>query len=353
MKAKTLFLKEILETPLALTHTLAAAQQPAAQIAANLLSGGARRFITLGSGSSFYASAASTYLHNALALPTGTIALSVPTADYSLYPLPLGPADALIGVSASGEIIDLLDLFEREKGKHPLVGITNAPDSTLTTLVTHPLLMAAGKCQVPTTTKTFNTSVLVLDLLWLELLAAQGVEVGYLYQELQTISDLARNCLVEAQTRVPLIAEQLLPCTRFFIFGSGPSWYVAQEAALVFKEIAGLPAEPVQAREMAHGAESVVDEHTGVIAIVSSGPGQAVAREVLDQCRSLGAAVVEAGAEGDLLLPACHDLLSPLISGSPLYILANELALLLGHDPDHPYWETNYLRAARRTGNKK
>ena len=71
---------------------------------------------------------------------------------------------------------------------------------------------------------------------------------------------------------------------------------------------------------------------------------------MLAQCASLGAVTVEVGADANGLqvdVP-CHPLLSPLIYGGPLFVLANELALLRGIDSDHPHWEAGYLQAVRR-----
>jgi glucosamine 6-phosphate synthetase-like amidotransferase/phosphosugar isomerase protein len=159
----TLFLQDILNTPQSLEDTLTALSGEARLVARALLDRGARRFVALGNGSSLYAAAASVYLHNAFAPPTGALTWAAPTGDYALYPAPLSPADALVGVSVSGEIIDLLDLFERLRGRHQLVGITNVAGSSLTRLVDSVLLMKAGTTLVPTSTKTFVASVAALD----------------------------------------------------------------------------------------------------------------------------------------------------------------------------------------------
>jgi glucosamine 6-phosphate synthetase-like amidotransferase/phosphosugar isomerase protein len=127
---------------------------------------------------------------------------------------------------------------------------------------------------------------------------------------------------------------------------------VAQEGALVLKEIANLPAEGVQTREMAQGTTSVVGAGVGVIGVLPPGPGQDAGRRVLAQCAALEAMTVEVGADPNGLqvdVP-CHHLLSPLIYGGPLFVLANELALRRGVDSDHPHWEADYLRAVRRAG---
>lgn len=349
--ADTLFLQDILNTPHSLQATLTQLDTRAHELAEELLAGGARRLVALGNGTSLYASAASVYLHNALVTGTGTLAWAVSTGDYNLYPAPLSCSDALVGVSVSGEIIDLLDLFERLQGRHQLVGITNVADSTLTHLVNHTLLMDAGRSQVPTSTKSFVTSVAALDLLWLGLLNAQGVQAARsLRQELLALPEIVAQTLAQARGQMAAAAERLATCARLFVFGAGPAFALAQEAALVFKEVANLPAEAAQTREMAQGTTAVVDDTVGVIAVNPPGRGQATGRQVLAQCAALGAAILEVGntTEGICLTTQCHDLLSPLIYGGPLFLLANELGIQRGVDTDHPHWEADYLRTARR-----
>lgn len=349
--ADTLFQQDILNTPRALQDTLAFLGGRPREVASALLAGGAQRFVALGNGSSWYASAASVYLHNALAKPGGTSAWAAPTGDYALYPAPLSAADALVGVSASGEVVDLLDLFQSLRGHHQIVGITNAPESALTKLVDHRLLMKAGPSLVPTATKTFTTSILALDLLWLGLLVEQGVSAAAgVKQELAAMPEAAERVTAEARGQVAEVADHLAGCSRLFVFGSGPAYPLAQEAALVFKETASLPAEAVQAREMSHGIASVVDRTVGVIAINPPGRGEAAVQPVLADCRQLGAVTLNVGrAPADLVVSAsCPELLSPLVYGAPLFLLANELAGRRGINTDQPAWYEEYMRASRR-----
>jgi glucosamine--fructose-6-phosphate aminotransferase (isomerizing) len=349
--AQTLFLQDILNTPRSLRDTLAHVGDQADEVAGALLARGARRLVALGNGSSLYAAAAAVYLHNALVAPTGTLAWAVPTGDFSLYPAPLSAADALVGVSVSGEIVDLLDVFERLRGQHQLVGITNVARSSLTGLVDHLVLMKAGQSLVPTSTKAFVASVAALDLLWLGLLAAQDVPAASSFRrELIALPGAVDRALAQAQGPVGAAAEQLVGCDHLFVFGAGPAFPLAQEGALVFKEVASVHTEAAQTREMAQGTTAVVDSRVGVIAVNPPGRGQEVGRRVLAQCEALGAVTLEVGSASDglrLHVP-CHELLSPLVYGGPLFMLANEVAVLRGVDTDHPHWEADYLRTARR-----
>jgi glucosamine--fructose-6-phosphate aminotransferase (isomerizing) len=349
--ADTLFMQDIMNTPQALRDTLTGIGDHADALAAQFLAAGGQRLVALGSGTSYYAAAASVYLHNTLVSPGGTLVVAAPTGDFSLYPFPLAAADGIVGISASGELIDLLDLFDRLRGQHRLIGITNMADSTLTRSSDEVLLLRAGPGLVPTTTKTFVASVAGLQLFLLGLLQAQGVEAAAaLRREMTAIPDRIAASLDQARRQIAGIATRLASCRRIFVFGAGPAWVVALEGALVLKEIAAIPAEGAQTREMAQGTTAVVDASVGVIGVLPPGPGQDAGRRVLAQCAGLGAVTLEVGADPNGLLvdAPCDPLLSPLIYGGPLFVLANELALLRGIDSDHPHWEAGYLQAVRR-----
>jgi len=350
--ADTLFLQDILNTPRSLADTLAQVDSQVDQLAAALLERGARRFLALGNGSSLHAATAAVCLYNGLATPGGAAAWALSTSEHNLYPLPLAPADVLIGLSASGEVVDMLELFERLRGRQQLVGITNVAGSSLTRLVDELILMRAGPSLVPTSTKTYMASLGALDLLWLGLLKAQGIAAAEaLRRELLAIPEAVSHSLAQAKGQAGAAAERLSHCKQLYIVGSGPALALAGEVALVFKEVAGLPAEAMQSREMAQGGIAVMREGVGVVGIAPPGRGQEPARHVLAQCAALGAATVEVGAPpAQIVLDVpCAELLSPLVYGGPLFMLAEGLAARRGVDPDHPWWEAAYLREVRRT----
>ncbi len=349
--ADTLIMRDIRDIPSTLRDTLEGIGDESDRLASALLERGARRFVAIGNGTSYYASLASAYLHNMLVGPDKTIVLAAPTGDFRHYPAPLAESDAVVGVSVSGEVVDLLELFEQVRGKYRLVGITNEPASSLTRLVDDVLVTRAKPSVVPTSTKTFVASVAALYLLWLGILRHQGVAAAdSLQEQLFALPGLAEQGIASAEQQVATAAAQLAPCRRIFVMGAGPAWAVAQEAALVLKEVSNVPAEPLQQREMAQGTTSVVDATVGVIAVNPPGAAQRMGRELLAQCADLGAVTLEVGdaPAGLMVEAACHDLLTPILYCGPLFVLANELAAQRGVDADHPHWQEGHLRMTRR-----
>jgi glucosamine--fructose-6-phosphate aminotransferase (isomerizing) len=349
--SETLFEQDVLQTARSLEATLTHVRDAAMEVASRLRSAGVERIAVLGNGTSLYASQASTYLHNALASPRSTAVWAMHTGEYAQYPVPLAENDALVAVSVSGELNDLLEVCERAKGRHHVIGLTNIADSSLTRLVDHVLLMQAGRSLVPTSTKTFVTSVATLQLLWLGLAELQGnAEAADLRRQLLATPSLVEQSMEEARAQLAPAADRLDHCERLFVLGSGPAYALAQEFALVFREVANLPADAVQTREMVQGPIAVVDKTVGIVAISAPGPSQAVTKQTLAQCAEVGAVTLEVGdTAGGLRISAqCHDLLIPITYGGPLFLLANELGVRRGVDVDHPRWESIYLVATRR-----
>lgn len=347
--SESLFLQEILSTPRALADTIAAADDRATEVARSLLRQDVRRIVAIGSGSSYFAGGIAAYLYRALATTADPIVWAEAAGDFDLYPPKLSPNDVVVAVSASGEGGDVINLLAKLRGRCQTVGITNAPESTLTRRVDHVLPLVAGTGQVPTSTKTFVASVAALDLLFLALLAETGHEqAGDLREELRALPRQVERTLSGALAASGVLADRLGRCSRLFVLGAGPSYPLALEDALVFKEVVGLPAEGVQTHEMAHGAIAVVDESVGVIALDSPGAPSAVTRRVLGQCADQGAVTIAVGADDDLPVEAAsHDLLSPIVYASPVFILADACASRRGRNPDAPGWESAYLRLTR------
>jgi glucosamine 6-phosphate synthetase-like amidotransferase/phosphosugar isomerase protein len=76
-----------------------------------------------------------------------------------------------------------------------------------------------------------------------------------------------------------------------------------------------------------------------------------VVEAIVAECAGLGAAIVEVGPSSTTMRieVRCHDLLSPLVYSSPLFMLASHVGSLRGVDSDHPHWEEDYLRMTRRS----
>lgn len=344
---RTLFRQDVLGIPKAIEGTVDAVERTVGPLARELLERGARRFVAVGGGTSYFAAVSSLQTHDSLAPGRGTTVQACATGEFRRYPLPLSSEDCVVGISASGEVADLLDLFRDIGDSHQLVGLTNSPTSSLARLCRHVVTTRAGEPLVPTSTGTYVASVAALSLLWLAVLEVEGVtQATVARQALRAASQSAAIALEALSPAVADEARRLAACTHVLICGSGAGYGLAQEAALVFMEVVNMPAHALPLAELAHGMIAMAGPRTGLIVLdPAEGRAPSVASTIA-QFEAAGSPVVmlappaaEAPTGGPLL---------PLILAGPLFALADEVALLRGTDPDRPGWEAQYLQAVRR-----
>jgi hypothetical protein len=123
-------------------------------------------------------------------------------------------------------------------------------------------------------------------------------------------------------------------------FGSGPGWAGALEAALLLKEVAGVPAEGAETREGATSAMMALQPgHLALSLPDGPDPLRAEAEEI---CRSRGATVLSAPpcSLGDRRLAA-------IASHAAAAALSASIGLGKGLDVDRPAWTDDYYRVAR------
>jgi glucosamine--fructose-6-phosphate aminotransferase (isomerizing) len=129
---------------------------------------------------------------------------------------------------------------------------------------------------------------------------------------------------------------------RLVTVGRGFSYPTAREGALKLMETCHLAASAFSGADLLHGPVAHVDRATPVMVIGSGGAGSDLLRPVVD-------ALVERGADVTLVRGSADDLpgyavpvpdvpeeLTPLVQIVPLQLIALELALSKGLDPDRP-----------------
>jgi glucosamine--fructose-6-phosphate aminotransferase (isomerizing) len=128
--------------------------------------------------------------------------------------------------------------------------------------------------------------------------------------------------------------------------GRGVNFPVALEGALKLKEISYIHAEGYPAAEMKHGPIALIDENMPVVFIA---PKDAIYSKIvsnIEEVRARGGRVIALVTEGDteiarladhtFAIPETHDLLTPLLTGIPLQLLAYHVAVRRGCNVDQP-----------------
>lgn len=162
-------------------------------------------------------------------------------------------------------------------------------------------------------------------------------------------ANAARQLLARAAEPVAAMAERLAERNRYMLIGRGYSMASAKEGALKLMETASLPASGWSAAEAIHGPLGQVVPGTVVIPLTASPSGRASVLDFAAAARDRGGTIVEVGtgtsnpeplaATWSLrfqALGAVPEQMVPLLEVIPLQMLALELSIRAGKDPDNP-----------------
>ncbi|MFF3130261.1 SIS domain-containing protein [Streptomyces mirabilis] len=328
--------REMAEQPDVLRRILEAGapriQEVARQIAAR-----APRFVLLTArGTSDNAALYAKYLLEIqLGLPCGLTSMSTTTA-YGARP---DLTDVLvITVSQSGGSPDLVASTRaaRQAGAITLA-VTNNPDSPLAAVSEYHLDIMAGPEKALPATKTYTASLLTLYLFVEGLRGGDGAAA-------KALPDLAAHLLTR-QDEIRTLASRYRFAERMVITSRGYGYPTAKEAALKLMETSYIPALSYSGADLLHGPLAMVDNISPVIAVVIDGKGGEALQPVLDRLRGRGADLVVIGpraqveqASAGFVLPTegVTEELQPILEILPLQLLAYEVTIARGQDPDAP-----------------
>ncbi|WP_189821313.1 SIS domain-containing protein [Streptomyces finlayi] len=271
-----------------------------------------------------------------LGLPCGLTSMSTTTA-YGARPY---LRDVLVvTVSQSGGSPDLVASTRaaREAGALTLA-VTNNPDSPLAAVSEHHIDILAGPEKALPATKTYTASLLALHLLVQGLQSRDGTAAA------AVLPDLAAGILAR-QDEIRSLAARYRFAERMVITSRGYGYPTAKEAALKLMETSYIPALSYSGADLLHGPLAMVDNISPVIAVVTSGRGGEALQPVLDRLRGRGADLFVVGpaaqvarASSGFPVPteSVPEELQPILDILPLQLLAYEITLARGQDPDAP-----------------
>ncbi|MGC5346201.1 SIS domain-containing protein [Streptomyces sp. DT24] len=270
-----------------------------------------------------------------LGLPCGLTSMSTTTA-YGARPR---LEDVLVVVvSQSGGSPDVVASTRaaRQAGAITLA-VTNNPDSALAAVSEYHIDILAGPEKALPATKTYTASLLALYLFVEGMAGGDGAAAAVL-------PDLAERVLAR-QEEVRGLAARYRFAERMVITSRGYGYPTAKEAALKLMETSYIPALSYSGADLLHGPLAMVDNISPVIAVVTDGRGGEALQPVLDRLRGRGAdlfvvgpkAQVEAASAG-FVLPTggVAEEVQPVLEILPLQLLAYEVTIARGQDPDAP-----------------
>lgn len=338
-------LKEIDEQPLAIRKIIQEYQDkdgklkidPAIVDAVNE----ADRLYIIAAGTSYHAGLLGKQFIEKLA----KIPVEVHVASEFGYNMPLLSEKPLfIFITQSGETADSRAVLVQVKEMgYPTLTITNVPGSTLSREADHTLLLYAGPEIAVASTKAYTSQMAVLSILAEVTAKSKGYEVDFdLIHELGIIAN-AMEVIFEDKEELEAIAKEYLETSRnAFFIGRGIDYYVVLEGALKLKEISYIQAEGFAGGELKHGTIALIEDGTPIIALATQESVNLSIRGNVKEVVARGAnpcIISMKGLEMEddrYIVPAVHDLLTPLISVVPLQLIAYYAALHRGCDVDKP-----------------
>lgn len=266
-----------------------------------------------------------------LGVPVASLPMSVAT----LQQAPLRVRDQLaIAFSQSGKSPDLVNTMTalRDAGARTVAAVNVLP-SPLADACEHALPVAAGPELSVAATKSY---IAMLSL------SAQIVALwqrdAALMTGLRALPDtLAKAGALDWSAAV----DELRDAERMIVIGRGLGLAIAQEAALKLKETSGIQAEAFSSAEVRHGPMELIDRDYPLLVFAPPGPEQAGLLTLAADMRARGARVLLAAPHGtpDATLPlerAAHVALDPVAAILSFYVMAAQLAVARGRDPDAP-----------------
>ncbi|MEU5398425.1 SIS domain-containing protein [Streptomyces sp. NPDC005963] len=327
---------EMAEQPEVLRRILSRGAPKIHRIASEIAARAPRFVLLTARGTSDNAALYAKYLLEVrLGLPCGLTSMSTTTA-YGARP---DLRDVLvITVSQSGGSPDLVASTRaaRDAGAITL-SVTNNPDSPLAAVSEFHIDVLAGPEKALPATKTYTASLLSLYLLVEGLRGGDGAAA-------RVLPDLAAEVLAR-QDEVRQLASRYRFAERMVITSRGYGYPTAKEAALKLMETSYIPALSYSGADLLHGPLAMVDNISPVIAVVTDGKGGEALQPVLDRLRGRGADLVVVGpapqvaaASAGFALPTAGvaEELQPVLEILPLQLLAYEVTIARGQDPDAP-----------------
>lgn len=340
-------LKEIYEQPKAISNTLE-----------GRLQGGELNLEALGDlddidhiqiiacGTSYHAGVTARYWIEAIA----GIACNIEIASEFRYRNPVVPANSLlVTISQSGETADTLAALRlaKESGFARSLTICNVPGSSLVRESDLAVMTRAGAEIGVASTKAFTTQLAALLLLTAALAKKNGREdeLPRLAQALTQLPGLINETL-KLNDDIQDLAEQFSDKQNALFLGRGDQYPIAMEGALKLKEISYIHAEAYAAGELKHGPLALIDADMPIVVVAPKNDLVEKLKSNIEEVRTRGGQLyVFASEEAEIEpadnmivmpMPACDDLIAPIVYTLPLQLLSYHVAVIKGTDVDQP-----------------
>jgi glucosamine--fructose-6-phosphate aminotransferase (isomerizing) len=152
---------------------------------------------------------------------------------------------------------------------------------------------------------------------------------------------------LQLEPQLAEMAQRYAHARNALFIGRGINFPVALEGALKLKEVSYIHAEGYAAGELKHGPIALLDPDVPVVAVATRARTLPKTVSNVQEVRAREAPVIALVTEGEnpfdadlardvVEVPACEELLSPLVNVVPLQLFAYHIAVQRGCDVDQP-----------------
>lgn len=326
--------KEIREQPLVLRRLAAEAGAEAQRLADEIQQASTVHFV--GCGSAAHAARCGEYLFSRLASRQANCVVG---SEFGYLADFLDERSLVVGFSQSGETIDLLESMKSalRRGAR-LAALVNVEGSSLYRLVDHPILLSAGPERCVLATKSFTAK---LGVLLMAAFAARGrLDEGQalVARAADEIQALLTDGRVE---QLRALAHRIAEREHLYVIGRGPSYPMALEAALKIKEVSYMHAEGFAGGELKHGVIALIEAGSPCLVLA---PNDETFHSILSGAEEIkarggfiiGVSPFESEVWDEHIHVADVGEAASIVNAVPPQVLAYELAIRRGLDPDKP-----------------
>ncbi|RYH15331.1 SIS domain-containing protein, partial [archaeon] len=264
----------------------------------------------------------------------------------------------LLAVSQSGETKDVYRAVKTgEDVGVPRISVVNAVGSLIARSTGLGVYLNAGRENAVASTKAFTSQVTVLTLisLWFRQHKEEQEHLTELPLKKELLDSLQRlpisfGMAMRLREQCKKVATQLQQKSNLFVLGKGYGEPIALEGALKIKEMSYIHAEGYSGGALKHGPFALIegpegrDGRTPVILLILDDDHANHMRTAAEEVKARGAQVIvitdnpklAQGIDSDPLVIPNNGPLTALIAVLPLQLIAYELALLRGINPDVP-----------------
>ncbi len=286
-------------------------------------------------GTSYNACLAASYVFSKVAEEHVNVVLASEFPNYEHF---LTDETLVIAVSQSGETADVLDSVKTAKKKgSKVLSLVNVMGSTLTRESDEYLTLNAGPEIGVASTKAYTSQLALLTLLVYDLVEE--------YEEGRNKLEFAWNEIYNLTSRtmrekIDTLANDLKDRDNMFLIGRGLQYSTALEAALKIKEISYIHAEAFAGGELKHGTIALIEDGTPCIVFVSENNEKEIISNAMEVKSRGGYIIGVSPNDSDVFdfwikVPEMNGE-NPIVQIIPMQILAYQLAVLRGNNPDKP-----------------